>query len=205
MTLTWLPVVLNAQNALTYATNNGVVIVTGYVGARSSVTNVVIPATVGGYLVVGIGNYAFSSYISLTNVAIPNSVTSLGNDAFYHCTSLTNLIFLGNAPSLGEDAFFGVPGTVYYYYGTSGWGATCGGLPTVMLYPPPQIKANSAGLKPGGFGFTLTGLVNQLVVVEASTNLVNWQPIWTNTLSGPAVDFVAPQWTNHPRRFYRAR
>ncbi len=68
VTLTWLPVVLNAQNALTYATNNGAVTVTGYVGARSSVTNVVIPATVGGYPVVGIGNYAFSSCTSLTSL-----------------------------------------------------------------------------------------------------------------------------------------
>ena len=59
-------------------------------------------------------------------------------------------------------------------------------------------------MKPGGFGFTLTRLTNQ-TVVEASSNLLNWQPIWTNTTPGASVDFVDPQWVNHSNRFYRAR
>ena len=41
------------------------------------------------------------------------------------------------------------------------------------------------------------------VVVEASTNLTNWQPIWTNTPPGAFADFVDPEW--RPNRFYRAR
>ena len=53
-------------------------------------------------------------------------------------------------------------------------------------------------------GFTLTWLTNQSIV-EASANLVNWQPIWTNILPGASADFVDPEWVNHPRRFYRAR
>ena len=43
------------------------------------------------------------------------------------------------------------------------------------------------------------------IVVEASANLVNWQPIWTNTLSGASADFVDPECLQHPNRFYRAR
>jgi len=69
----------------------------------------------------------------------------------------------------------------------------------------PRIAPGSAGMKPGGFGFTLTRLTNQTIVVEASANLVNWQPIWTNTLSGASADFVDPEWLHHPSRFYRAR
>ena len=69
----------------------------------------------------------------------------------------------------------------------------------------PQIAPGSAGMKPGGFGFTLTSLTNQTIVVEASTNLVNWQPIWTNTLPGASAEFVDPEWENYPNRFYRAR
>jgi hypothetical protein len=60
-------------------------------------------------------------------------------------------------------------------------------------------------MKPGGFGFTLTRLTNQTIVVEASTNLLNWQPIWTNSPPGASTNFVDPEWVNHPRRFYRAR
>ena len=69
----------------------------------------------------------------------------------------------------------------------------------------PQISTGSTGVKPGGFGFTLTGVTNQTIVVEASTNLANWQPIWTNTLSAVSTNFVDPQWLNYPKRFYRAR
>ena len=71
--------------------------------------------------------------------------------------------------------------------------------------PAPQVAAASAGMKPGGFGFALNGVVNQTIVVEASTNLVNWQSIWTNTLSTVSTNFVDPQWVNFPRRFYRLR
>jgi hypothetical protein len=47
----------------------------------------------------------------------------------------------------------GAGATVYYYCGTTGWGPTYGSLPTVMLFAP--IAPGSAGVKPGGFGFTL--------------------------------------------------
>jgi len=118
------------------------------------------------------------------------------------------LTFAGNAPSLAISALdnVGVGATVYYYYGTAGWGPTYGGLPTLMLgAPAPQVGAGSAGVKPGGFGFTLNGVVNQTIVIEASTNLVNWQPIWTRTLSTLSTNFVDPDWLNHPHRLYRLR
>ena len=70
---------------------------------------------------------------------------------------------------------------------------------------PPQIAPGSAGMKLGGFGFTLNSLTNQTIVVEASTNLLNWQPIWTHTPPGVFAEFVDPEWLNHSNRFYRAR
>jgi hypothetical protein len=42
-------------------------------------------------------------------------------------------------------------------------------------------------------------------VVEASTNLHDWQPVQTNTLIGGLTAFIDPQWTNYPGRFYRLR
>ena len=129
------------------------------------------------------------------------------------CTNLRNFTFLGNAPVLipySTNSFgrwfanVGAGAKAYYYCGTTGWGTNYGGLPTVMLCPP-QFAPGSAGVKPGGFGFTLTFLTNQTIVVEASTNLANWQPIWTNTQSSASADFVDPEWVNHPRHFYRAR
>lgn len=42
------------------------------------------------------------------------------------------------------------------------------------------------------------------VVIEASTDLVNWLPIWANFLAGP-VHFSDPQSGIHLNRFYRTR
>jgi hypothetical protein len=130
------------------------------------------------------------------------------------CTKVTNFTFLGHAPALVPYptnslagrwfANVGAGAKAYYNCGTTGWGTTYGGLPTVMLCAP-QFGPGSAGMKPGGFGFTLNFLTNQTIVVEASTNLVNWQPIWTNTMPGASADFVDPEWLLHSNRFYRAR
>ena len=166
----------------------------------------------GGYAipngVTNIGSRAFYFGVSLKSVTVPNSVLRIESQAFYFCDTLTNLAFLGAAPTLNGSVFANLAAgaTVYYFYGTTGWAPTYGGLPTVMLgAPAPQVGTVSAGVKPGGFGFTLNGVVNQTIVVEASTNLTNWQPIWTNTLSAVSANFVDPQSLNHPRRFYRAR
>ncbi len=80
-------------------------------------------------------------------------------------------------------------------------------LSHVMLYPPPQVGGDggSTRVQAGSFSFTLTGGTNQTIVVEVSANLVNWQSIWTNTLSGASTNFSDPQWNTYNRRFYRAR
>jgi len=61
----------------------------------------------------------------------------------------------------------------------------------------------SFGFNGGRFGFIPTGPVGQLVVVEASTDLVSWLPLWTNTFSG-ALNFRDPQSDVYSNRFYRA-
>jgi hypothetical protein len=182
--------------------------VTSIGGSAFSLCTSLTSVTLGNSLA-NIGENAFLGCGSLKRVTIPNSVTTIGRDAFLACTSLTNFIFLGNAPQLTalDGRTFSIVGAgakAHYYCGTTGWGATYGELPTVMLCPP-QIAPNSAGLKPGGFGLTLTRLTNQTIVVEASANLVNWQPIWTNAMPGASADFVDPEWLNHSNRFYRAR
>jgi len=170
----------------------------------AKLTSVTIPNSV-----TSLGAAAFSYCTSLTRVTIGNSVNTIGPDGFRGCASLTNITFLGNAPLLfGTLVFYsvGTNATVYYYYGTTGWGPSYGGLPTVMLgAPATQFGAGTAGVKPGGFGFAVAGVVNQTIVIEASTNLATWQPVWTNRLSAVSTNFVDPQWLNHPRRFYRMR
>ena len=190
----------------------------------SSVTNIVDSAFALG---LGLTNIALSSNLTsigeeaflfcdrLTSVIIPGSVTNIGESAFDVCTSVTNITFLGNAPALADSTEFSddfVSGPVYFYYGTSGWSSNYGGLPTFMLgAPSPQIGSSNGGgggstsVQSGQFSFNIAGVMNQTIIVEASTNLINWQPIWTNTLSGTNITFTDPQWTNYPNRYFRAR
>jgi hypothetical protein len=95
---------------------------------------------------------------------------------------------------------------VYYYYGAGGWSGTYGGLPTEQLTWTPPI--GNASEQSGGFSFNFVNTNGLPVVIEASTNLVNWQPVWTNSTSGGlfnATNFTDMQWTNYPSRCYRAR
>jgi sugar lactone lactonase YvrE len=68
----------------------------------------------------------------------------------------------------------------------------------------PVIVRGGVGFNNRRFGFSLTGLPGQPVVVQGSTNLVNWFPLWTNTLGAEALSFSDPQAGPFTERFYRA-
>ena len=78
---------------------------------------------------------------------------------------------------------------------------------TIRLgFPPPAILGSSPplGFSQGQFGFTLIGPTGQLVLVEASSDMLAWLPIWTNTFGPGPLSFSDPQGAAAPR-FYRAR
>jgi hypothetical protein len=95
-----LPAVVQAQ--FTCTTNNGTITITKYTGAGRVVS---IPDTITGLPVTSIGDFAFSTCHSLTNVTIPNGVTNIGHYAFFGCTSLTSIIIPDSVTSLGHWAF----------------------------------------------------------------------------------------------------
>lgn len=64
---------------------------------------------------------------------------------------------------------------------------------------------NNFGVQSNSFRFNISGDSNTVVIVEASTNLTDWQPVQTNTLTAGSFYFTDPQWTNYPGRFYRIR
>lgn len=170
----------------------------------TSLTNIIIPASVSS---IEIG--AFRSCSSLTTVTIPSTITNIGNAAFRDCTSLTGIYFKGNAPSLGGSLVFtgNSAVTVYYLPGTTGWGATFAGLPTVLWVPEVQTGDASFGVRSNQFGFNVAWAIGMTVVVEAATDLTNpnWLPLQTNTLTSDSSYFSDPQWTNYPSRCYRIR
>jgi len=174
----------------------------------SSLKNMTIPNSV-----TRIGTYAFEYCHGLTNVTIGDGVTNFGSSAFYDCTSLHQTYFQGNAPTVNGGAgsadntlFSCETGTAYYLPGTSGWGTTFGGWPTVLWNSQVQTTNNGFGIKTNRFGFNLTGTTNSPVVVEACTNLGGvWSPLFSGNITNGSIYFSDPQWTNYPGRFYRLR
>jgi hypothetical protein len=80
--------------------NNNTAAIAGYLGSNSDIT---IPAMIDGIPVTKIGDRAFA-YSSLTNVTIPNSVTTIGASAFEFCGALTNVTIPASVTKIGVGA-----------------------------------------------------------------------------------------------------
>ncbi|MEY2409022.1 MAG: large repetitive protein, partial [Verrucomicrobiota bacterium] len=79
-----------------------------------------------------------------------------------------------------------------------GWYLTIEWADTVPLLTSPAL------LPDGRFAVTLLGLPHMTHVLEASSDLVNWTPIATNTLAGPSALLFDLRPGREPNRFYRA-
>jgi len=77
----------------------------------------------------------------------------------------------------------------------------------LLIGERPAILVNdgSLGVYSNQFGFKLTGYPGSSVVVEASTNLNDWLPLQTNTLTFAPLAFADADYTNYPNRYYRLR
>ena len=77
----------------------------------SSLTSVHI-SDIAAWLAISFANplyYAYNLYLNgtlVTDLDIPNSVTSIRNHAFYNCSSLTSVTIPGSVTSIGDYAFF---------------------------------------------------------------------------------------------------
>ena len=154
--------------------------------------------------ITNIGDYAFAN-TGLTTITFPSKVGYLGDHAFDYCDHLDGIFFCGNAPGIGgPDVFAWNPSDpLHYLPGTSGWTDMLGMRPTTLWLPLLQPVRGSLGLQTNQFGFQVSWAAGQTVVVEASVNMKEWQPILTNILATGSAYFSDPQWTNYPSRFYR--
>ena len=71
---------------------------------------------------------------------------------------------------------------------------------------PPMIRSGGItnGFQTSPFGFSVHALAGQTVVIQASTDLVNWTPLQTNYFSNlNDIIFQDSHSSNYPKRFYR--
>jgi hypothetical protein len=73
-------------------------------------------------------------------------------------------------------------------------------------YRPLTITSSGArpGFSEGRFDLAITGPAGQAVVLEASPDLGNWVPCWTNTFMVGPLQFCDTNCASNPQRFYRA-
>jgi hypothetical protein len=70
--------------------------------------------------------------------------------------------------------------------------------------PPPGLDSTGSVARPdGGFQMRAKGVGGQSFVVQASTNLVDWENIRFDTLQGSSLDLVDVDAPQYPQRFYR--
>jgi sugar lactone lactonase YvrE len=146
-------------------------------------------------------------YVADTQNCTIRQVTPSGTN--WVVTTLAGLAgFSGSADGTGESARFS-------YYASAVAVDSAGNVYVAdewnnsirKGYPAPMIlnSGPALGFTARQFGFDLTGPPGQLVIVEASTDLYNWRPIWTNTFGVNALPFTDPQASLYSHRFYRTR
>ncbi len=108
----------------------------------------------------------------------------------------------GSGARLFDPSNLKVDNSGNLYVADSGNNTLRKGYPALAITP----TGTSFALTGGKFGFALYGLGGKTVVVDASTDLLNWSPIWTNVLTFPVpLDFGDTNTPAHSIRFYRAR
>jgi uncharacterized repeat protein (TIGR01451 family) len=81
-------------------------------------------------------------------------------------------------------------------------GADAGWLDDV-IYNRTPFTLNAPGVSNGtNFVFTLNGTIGQILVLQSSTNLFQWVPLVTNTMTSSTLNFTNST-TNFPNKFYR--
>ena len=129
-------------------------------------------------------------------------------------TTLAGLaVSYGSADGTGSGARFWGPSGVavdsagnVYVADSNVYVADTGNNTIRKGYPALAITSSGSklGFSGGHFGFDLAGgPPGKAVVVEGSTDLVSWLPLWTNALTGP-VKFSDAQSGVSSNRFYRA-
>ena len=138
------------------------------------------------------------------------------NDTIRKLTPVVNSWFLttiggqttntGASNGAGTNALFNAPFGLTVDAKGSVFVADTGNNCIRIGYLPPSILTTAPpfGVSQGQFGFNLTGPTGQLFLVEASSDLMNWHPVWTNAFGYGPLLFTNGFSASPPGLFYRA-
>ena len=127
-------------------------------------------------------------------------VTTLNNprpaadDRFGYSVGVSGTHVLVGAP--GDDTGANDAGSAYLYNFASG---------SIAIASPPLVQFAQPQANNGFLRSMIEGLPSQgTIIVESSTDLIEWQPIRTNTITGDTYELVEPISPTSPLQFYRA-
>src|SRR5205085_4768873 len=96
-------------------------------------------------------NSLLTGVTSLTNVTMPDRLTSIGSGAFAYCAGLTNVTIPNRVRSIRDEAFFGsgltsvtIPDSVTSI--ESGAFAGCTGLKAIQVGAPNPVYSSVGGV-----------------------------------------------------------
>ena len=183
----------NSNNRIREMANNGIIVTVAgngsatYAGDGGTATNASLRAPSG---------VAFDAFGNLYIADNNNNRIREVHLATYPTLVLTN-VSITNAGS-------------YSVIITSPYGSVTSVVATLTVTiprTPPQIISSGSKFDflTNRFGFNLNGATGQMIVIDGSTNLVDWTPLFTNTVSSTPIYFFDSASTNFLWRFYRAR
>jgi len=165
----------------TYASDGTNVTITGYTGSNGVVT---IPGTIEGLPVTGIGYEAFKD-AGMTNILIPDSVTTIGERAFVYCTSLTSITIPNSVTNIGASAFWDCYHLTSVTLSTSltrigdGVFVYCDNLSSVTI---PSSVTNL-----GGWVFQFCHSLTSVLIPNSVTSLGDAAFYWCNNLTNVII------------------
>jgi hypothetical protein len=138
-------------------------------------------------LVRSLGSVSYNGTLTVTNLG----GTLVSGDRFYlfEAATYSGAFALTNLPALSDGLAWNT--------------ASLGSNGSIAVVTVPSLIITNFGFNGSQFRFYLTGPVGQQVVVQASTNLPVWLPVWTNTFGAGPLLFNDAQGL-YSRRFYRA-
>jgi hypothetical protein len=136
---------------------------------------------------------------------IPQPTSGAGNitnaPLFMDTNGWTNLRLQSNSPCINAGDNTVAPAGL----DLDGNPRIVGGTVDIGAYEYQSLSLINFGVVSNQAGFSITGQSNQVVIVETSTDLLNWSPLATNTSNGHPFPFNDPTPATLPQRFYRAQ